>query len=328
MIVSSHPIQRHGRELGNIFELLGSDENAMTSAFGWCLARAPAFLDAVARRLGGGVPGPTATILLQEREPGLGITDVEIRAPGRVAWIFEAKAGFNLPSEAQLMLYAARLAAKDPQAERKLVVLARADRRELILRARAPRSVAGVPVQVFSWGEVIACAREALSKEGAEGRRLLRDLIEYLGKILGMQIASSNEVYVVALNRETFGGGQTTFLDVVEKYGRYFHPVGDGWPLNPPNYLGFRYDGRLQSVHHVDGYEVITTFTDHFPGITEGEIRPHFLYTLGPPIRPSSDVRAGPSVLRAARVRAHIDLLLTCATITDAVKLSKERASN
>lgn len=320
-------IQLRGETLDSIFELLGSDENAMTFGLGWCLARAPALLASVADHLDGARPEVTATILLQEHTRENGITDIEVRDPGRIAWIFEAKAGFGLPGEDQLAKYAVRFEAlEDEQAERKLIILARSDRRELTLRLRAPTSVAGVPIQVLSWGEVARCVSAAYAMSDRAAKALLSQFQAYLDKVLGMQVLNSNNVYVVSVNREPFGGGQTTFLEVVEKYARYFHPVGDGWPVNPPNYLAFRYDGRLQSIHHVEHYEVITNFDPHFPGTTEGKMRPHFLYHLGAAIRPSHDVRTG-QLFRAARIYAHIDLLLTCDTISDAGAKTRERVN-
>ena len=65
-------------------------------------------------------------------------------------------------------------------------------------------------------------------------------------------------VFVVALSKVAFKeGGDYTWIDVVEK--DYFHPIGRGWPEEPPNYIAFRYDGKLQSVHYIESYEVVTT---------------------------------------------------------------------
>ena len=43
--------------------------------------------------------------------------------------------------------------------------------------------------------------------------------------------------------------------DIVNKKRIYFHPVGGGpggWPSEPPNYIAFRYGGKLQTIHHID----------------------------------------------------------------------------
>lgn len=38
-----------------------------------------------------------------------------------------------------------------------------------------------------------------------------------------------------------------------------------GWPLDPPNYLAFRYDSRLQTIHHVERWEVVDDLEPLFP---------------------------------------------------------------
>ena len=141
-----------------------------------------------------------------------------------------------------------------------------------------------------------------------------------------MQDQYSNWVYVVSLNRERFGG-ETTFLEVVEKHRKYFHPMGgsrSGWPVDPPNYIAFRYDGCLQSIHHVDGYEVVNDLAPFFPNQPSeiGDLR--LLYHLGPPIRPAREIRVG-ARWRAKRVWCFIDTLLTSATIAEALVKTKER---
>jgi hypothetical protein len=108
----------------------------------------------------------------------------------------------------------------------------------------------------------------------------------------------------------------------------YFHPFGGGgWPVSPPNYLGFRYKGRLQSVHHVEKYEIVkwTALPKHIPEIKYSKWDRNFIvYTLGRPIYPSEEVRSG-TLRMAAHCWAMIDLLLTCKTISQARDLSKKR---
>ena len=65
--------------------------------------------------------------------------------------------------------------------------------------------------------------------------------------------------------------------------------------------MGFRYSGRLQSIHFVERYQVIDDFHDYIPEIPRGAARgPHYLYHLGPPIIPTSEVRTGTFSGRAA----------------------------
>jgi hypothetical protein len=319
-------IHIRGQAANSIFDLIGRNENALTFALGWCLAKVPRLRASVAAELGALEPGNDTTILLQEHLGANGITDVEVRDPGRVAWIIEAKIGFDPPSLHQLTKYARAIAeANDNPAEKLLIVLAKSDRRNLWLQSQVPEAVEGIPVRIMSWGRLRSCMDHARATADHAGKRLLDEVALFLDEVLDMQIMNSNSVYVVSLNRDTFGGGPTTFLDVVVTFRKYLHPVGSGWPVNPPNYIGFRCDGKLLSIHHVDSYEIITSFAPHFPDITEGEIRPHFLYTLGRPITPQSDVRTGDRIRQANRVYADIDLLLTSATISEAFEETKAR---
>ena len=73
-----------------------------------------------------------------------------------------------------------------------------------------------------------------------------------------MERQTDNNVFVVVLGQSPMVPGQThTWIDVVEKDKCYFHPVGNHWPVRPPNYIGFRYRGRLQSVHHIESFEIV-----------------------------------------------------------------------
>jgi hypothetical protein len=185
-------------------------------------------------------------------------------------------------------------------------------------------------VTAFSWHDLMAIARE-LRPSQHSNRHLLEQLVGYLGAATTMQNQNSNLVYVVALNRETFGCGDTTFVDVVEKYGQYFHPiggVGGGWPYDPPNYLAVRYDGELKGIYHIESYQVIDDFSPHFAAKRTPTDRPHFLCKLGPAIRPPRRVPTnGPkhTIYRAIRLWVYIELLHTSGSIAEASYLSKER---
>jgi hypothetical protein len=75
-----------------------------------------------------------------------------------------------------------------------------------------------------------------------------------------MQNVTSNLVYVVSLSPRKLGGSGLSSRDIAVEHDRYFHPMGGGrggWPKTPPNYLRFRFDGRLQQIRHVESYEVV-----------------------------------------------------------------------
>ena len=142
-----------------------------------------------------------------------------------------------------------------------------------------------------------------------------------------MERADSNWVYVVSLGSGTPPGWGISWIDIVSKKGHYFHPVsGKGWPNEPPNYIAFRYKGKLQSIHHIDSYEVITNPHKHIPEIPNEEWDPHFLYKLGRAFAPSKEVLTG-NIYPNGRVWCMLDTLFTSNTISEARDLSKKRAS-
>ena len=154
----------------------------------------------------------------------------------------------------------------------------------------------------------------------------LRSFIDYLGGLLQMETRYSNWTYVVSLGQGNPEGWDISWIDIVEKRSRYFYPVGQGgWPDPPPNYFAFRYEGRLQSIYHVEGYDIITNPRSVFPEAREETWDPTYCLRLGPPIRPAKEIPNGDRINRAARVWCMIDTLLTSKTISDALDESQRR---
>jgi hypothetical protein len=132
-------------------------------------------------------------------------------------------------------------------------------------------------------------------------------------------------VFVVAIRSGTNPDWKISSIDIVEKRRRYFHPAGTGgWPKEPPNYIGFRYRGKLQSIHHIEGYNVVTDLHKVCHEIPSGVWDPMFVYRLGPAIRPPKEVKTG-RIFRNGRVWCMLDTLFTCKTISEARDLSQRR---
>ncbi len=320
----------HGRTVATVYDLLGQKENDLTYALGWGLANSTrltrALLDDVAYELGSVPVGDDPEVRLQEYVKGSGYTDVEVRTSA-LHVIVEAKRGWILPSEEQLSKYAPSLT---PGLVGALLVLAEGS--PGFAKGRYPETVTGaeglaVPVVYRSWEQMTKLARAVASGGGAESR-LVAEVGRYLQGLVNMQNLRDNMVYVVSLAREPTGWSPISPRDIVLVHGRYFHPIGGPgrWPKEPPNYFGFRFDGELQQVRHVESVDITQTPRDVLPGFTDKydfDV-PHYLYTLGPPIRPMSPVRNG-NVRRALRVWAALDLLLTSDTISDARDRTDER---
>jgi hypothetical protein len=111
----------------------------------------------------------------------------------------------------------------------------------------------------------------------------------------------------------------------VEKDHCYFHPVGNHWPVQPPNYVGFRYHGKLQTVHHISSFSVVHNLASCNTLWPKTETN-HFVYRLGPPMRSPKEMRGG-MVFRSARVSCAIDTLLSgeYKTLSDARDETKRR---
>jgi hypothetical protein len=326
----------HSRKIETIFDLLGQKENDMTYALGWALAQSPQFLTQLPKTLGLMLDfSELVKIRLQESQSSRGYTDVEIDDPGRCHIIIEAKRGFTLPSIEQLSKYAARLRdSPDKPNTRLLVVLAESDRQNVWLDQHVPKIVDGIAVNSLSWHTFKKLAeRAALSGTHAE-KHLLRQFVQYLTTVTTLQNQYSNLVYVVSLSRDRFGCGDISFVDVVEKHHKYFHPIGGtggGWPPEPPNYLAFRYGGELKSIHHVETYTVINDFAPHFTDKSKPLERPHYLYSLGPAIKPVHPVptnNSGNSIWGPGRKWIFIDLLLTAGSVAEAGYLTKQRLAS
>ena len=144
-----------------------------------------------------------------------------------------------------------------------------------------------------------------------------------------MRDTNTNSVHVVSLRRQIWEGWPADLspVDEVEHHRIYHYPTrGGNYPKIVPNYMGFRYDGRLQSIHHVDSYEIVDSPHGLFPGAPDLRWdEPAYFLRLGPPFRPDHEVRTGKGIPQSMRVTVDLDLLLTSETITEAYALMKER---
>ncbi|WP_438023558.1 hypothetical protein [Sorangium sp. So ce233] len=309
---------RYGKPVGTIFDLLGRKEDDMTYALGYVMSRSLRFTAELVRALGGKLPGIEGTVRLQTADES-GRTDVELEVGDGFCVVVEAKRGPELPSVAQLRQYVRRLKDKTRTFARLLAVT---NTPSEFARTALPASIDGVVVTHMSWREVRALVHRAQPDETNHNKRLLEEFNAYLTEILGMEITRSNMVYVLSLGAGGVWG--LNFKEVVLKHRRYFYPTKGHWPP-PPNYLAFRYDGRLQSIHHVEKTQVFTDPHDMFKEAKSHTIEPHYLFWLGPGIVPSREIKNGPKIMRAMRVWCMIDTLLTSETITDAWAETRRR---
>jgi hypothetical protein len=313
-----------GDEVSSVFALTGNDENAATAALGFALSRSPTLARLLLRKL---IPGARVgvddlVIELQGAGDDRGFTDVELRAAD-VHLVLEAKVGIALPSLAQLQKYAPRM--KDVRHARLVSVSAAPS---VYASGRLPSRVAKIEVVHLTWLEIrkLAYAAAKASRSHIE-KHWLAEFSIHLGNYVNAPRTTDNTVYVVSLSRNRIKSANPyTWIDAVND-GHYFHPVGNNWPKEPPNYIGFRYGGRLQAVHHVADWQVVSDLSKidaRWPA-AKGRQGQEFVYTLGPALLPATELRSGN--IYAMRAYVAIDLLLSgqCGTLLEAIKETKRR---
>ncbi|MEI8255138.1 MAG: hypothetical protein WCJ30_05640 [Deltaproteobacteria bacterium] len=292
----------------------------MTYALGWVMSRSSALVGELLGLVG--LPhtlpaGCEVRLQTTGDRSSDGRTDVEIAGPGLFVLI-EAKRDVTLPTREQLEKYAPRLSAFSGTAL--LVSLSNASGEHA--KIHLPYAIGGVGVRHIAWRAIRTCVERARKNESSShAKAWLKEFGAYLSEILGMEVIQSNMVWVVSLSE---GGAWGLGFKEVTKHCKYFDPV-DRYRNGLPNYLAFRYDGRLQSIHHVEGWTTFTNPRDVYPKAESVTVKPHYAFRLGPPILPGKEVRNGPRIMRSMRVRCMIDTLLTCETITDALAETKKR---
>lgn len=323
----------HGQRLESMFELLGQDENDMTGSLGWALSQSPSFLALFVREIGLPPTGVReAEVRLQEYEAGRGFTDIEIELPGKFCAIIEAKRDWNLPARGQLMRYARRSQFRRYRFTRKRLVVVSDCTDEYAAARFGNQRFSGVPATPLGWNRVISIAKRSLQDAAHAERGLIKQLLSYLEGLVGTQPKriDSNRVFVVSLGKGRERGYKIPWIDFVEKKRCYFHPVGGkgGWPSSPPTYIAFRYRGKLQSIHYIKGYEVLTNLRARMPEVPKGEHDPCFLYALGPAFRPVKEVPVGKKIRWNALRWCALDTLFTSRTISDAWETSSRRGES
>lgn len=316
---------RYGKDVKTIFDLFGSKENDMTFCLGWVLANSEKFLRLIISDVCGYVPtGINCAIVKLQTGRGIeGITDIEIEVGNELVIVIEAKKGPELPTREQLSKYA-KFLTHNKAKSRHILALTNVGATSAGNRLECA-GIAKSNLHHRSWRQIRLLAEKAVASESNANKRWLRTFREYVGGLLEMEMKYSNKVFVVSLGGKG-EGWSITFRDVVEKKGRYFFPVGNRWPDPPPNYLAFRYEGKLQSIHHVKGYVTFTHPSEIFPEAPKTQEWPlHYCVNLGPAIRPSHEVRNGPRIHRSNRVYCFLDTLLTNKTISDALTETESR---
>lgn len=317
----------HGKPVQTVFNLLGTKENDLSYSLGWALSQCPPFIASAVKAFTGQridthkVKG--IEVRLQEHHSAdRGYTDVEIIIPGHCYLIIEMKRGWNLPSNAQLARYADRPGLRDKSyPERRLITLSECSP-EYAERYCPPSGFPLATLTHHNWTVLLKALDDARAACGHKQKQLLDEFKKYILQAVTMRSIDTNRVWVVALTDARMPGWTISFKDVVDTHRKYFQKVSKG---NPATYIAFRYRSQLHSIHFVEKYEEIMDATPIFNQPNGGPFaQPHYLFSLGPPIRPDHEVKYG-RIWNPGRVYCMLDTLLTSDTIEEAVKETKRR---
>ncbi len=318
------------KKVSSVFQLLGEKENDVSYSVGWAFAHCREFLVQFLKKIkvNTDYDSEKIQILLQQYENKKGFTDFEIIQDSKFHIIIEAKRGWNFPARNQLEKYAARKSFLRSSAPDKRIIIFNESTPAFTQTHFRINKISSIPVQVISWSDLQKIAAASIRIGRNSDNRLLKELSSYFERIITMQKMDSNWAYVVSLGKGNPDQWKISWRDIVNLKRKYFHPVGGskgGWPQDPPNYIAFRYDGKLQSIHHIDGFKVFTNAREHFPEAPNVTWPMCYLYDLGPAITPDHEIKAGKKIIRSMRVWAMLDLLLTSKTIQEARNKSHER---
>jgi len=313
----------YGEEIESIFELLGYKENSLTYSLGWILANNDHLLKLIVNAVSDKKYKCKDNIVrLQEFGKESGFTDIELFVDNELFVIIEAKVGWNLPRKEQLQKYETRFK-EHKLYRRKLVVIS--EHKKLRAKKELKKFKLNTPLRFISWAKIYSLIDKAHSKSNNYQKKILYEFKNYLPEVISMQDKDTNWVFCVALNQENWGNGLTP-VDIVEKKKYYFFPIKGRWPKDPPNYVAFRYKGKLQSIHHVEKHEIVASPKDKIPQLTKKIFskEPHYILKLGPGFSPKHEVKNG-NIWSNGRVWFMLDTVFTCKTVKEAIDLSKQR---
>lgn len=320
------------KEINSVFQLLGYKENDITFSIAWALSKCPMFLKNTLESVLPVKIEDTEDIVVsaQEFDSENGITDIEITDHKTFHIIFEAKRGWVLPESDQLIKYSSRNMFKESAATYKAIITMSECSQEYASRHLPFAHINGIPVRHLSWKDIYFLTQQSHTGSNNNQKELLMELEEYLKGVMTMQNKESNLVYVVSLSKNPIENTDISTIEILQKYNKYFCPIGGvgkgGWPKEPPNYIAFRYFGKLQSIHYIESYAVADNVHDHVAEIPNHQWSDfqQYVYSLGPAIIPAKEIKTG-NLFRAQRVWAMLDTLMTADSISEARDITQQR---
>lgn len=328
----SRIIFNNNKEINSVFSLVGEKEDDITKSIIWLLKDCPILMERFLCNICKIEKYDKENIVMffqefEKVENENSFTNIEITDNENFHIIIEAKRGWILPGEAQLTKYSLKDSFVNNNVPIKRIFSiseCSQDYANKYLPFKTTKN--GVSVNHITWQEFVDICKESARESVGKQRYIINEFLNYIGGIMRTPNNTSNQVFVVALNRNETDTKGITYVDVVEKGNKYFCPVS--WFKNQvdiPNYIGFRYDGKLKYIMHIDSYIITRNFHDVIEFMDDIEMEEEaYVFSLGKRVEPLKEVRTG-GVYPSGHNWADIDLLLTCDTVKEAVDLSKSR---
>ena len=316
-------LQIHNNKIKSLFELLGYDENSLSYSLGYTLYNCPTLLKSIVNKIyDKNVKFNLAEIKLQNfGEKDRGYTDFEVELDDKYFFVIEAKRGLNLPDPAQLKKYRNRFY-RHRKRYRFIVVLTECS--DDFVSNKLPKSIYNVKIKPLSWLEVIKSINASYPFVGNKEKFILDELRKYLEMVVTMKNVESNKVYVVSLAQRMNILTGITPRELAHERRRYFYPSSGGWPVPPPNYIAFRFGGKLQFIQHVERYELVDDVHKEIPEVKKGKCKDYYLLFLGEPFEPRKELRNG-KIWSNGRLWCMLDTLFTARSIKEASEITKKR---
>jgi len=314
-------------EIKSLFEAIGNDENDLTSSLAYVLSASPKFLNNLIRRIyGKSIRLEIVEIRIQEFHKNKGFTDIEISINNQFLFVIEAKKGWSLPSSTQVKKYLSRFRGFKKK-KRLFVVLS--DCSKEYFKEKFKDSLYGTKLTSISWREVVESIEDVYHHVTQKEKHILEEFKKYLKEEVLMENKGSNLVYVASLCTKKKPHYNIPGTEIVEKNKLYFYSMEEGgFPKIPPNYVAFRYNGKLQAIYHVESYEVVPNLHKRIPQLINNKFKKswgnYYLLHLGNKFEPRKELPTG-NLYRAGRVWCELDTLFTAKTIKEASEITKRR---
>ncbi len=307
-------------EINSIFELLGTKENNITYATGWCFSNIKPFLDIFLSEIESKKIIDEMDINLQKFDEDKGYKDIELIS-NNYHYIIEAKKGWNLPSKFQLLRYTSRF---KKEKNNKIIVLSEC-KKEYAKKILAKYN-SKIPIEFISFNKIYELIKKIRCDCNYKQRYILDELYKYYKKAVKMIDINSNKVFCVVISDKKLVK-DFTFLDVVKK-GYYFYPLVTNWPKDkPPTYIAFRSKGKLLSIHYVKDYDVVEKPDKYIPelkGWKGWSNNLHYILKLGKAFKPNHEVKNG-KIYASQHLWCMLDTLFTSKTIKEARDITQKR---